>query len=159
MSNRSCGCGQILVVGVFALALVVIPNSWARLGDTFDQVQSRYGLLVKVDNVTRADYPQYFFQKDGIEIRVRFVDGRSAQEIFSAAVPNLRTVAAQILNSNGQGSTWSSTAVGKSTEYMRADGKATAQYIRPKQSDSRLAVLQIQTTEFNRAFNPTAVDF
>jgi len=152
-------CGRLLFLTILALVFLMAPNSWARLGETFGQVQSRYGILVKVDNVTRADYPQFFFQKDGMEIRVRFVNGKSAQEIFSASASNLQTAAAEILNSNTQGSTWSSTAIGKSTEYMRADGKATAQYIRPKKSEDRVAVLQIQTIEFNRAFNPTGVEF
>lgn len=145
---------------IFTLVfLTFIPASWARLGETFDQVQSRYGLLTKVDNVARADYPQYVFSNDGLEIRVRFVNGKSAQEIFTGTTDKLQTVAAQILNSNAQGSTWSSTAVGKTTEYLRAGGNATAQYTRPRLSNAQSAVLRIQTTEFNRAFNPSGAAF
>ena len=153
--------GNVRVLAILALACFVVPSSWGRLGETFDQVQGRYGLLVKVDNVTRPDCPQYFFQKDGMEIRVRFVNGKSAQEIFSASSSDMRNAAAEILSSNAEGSTWSSIAVGKSTEYIRADGKATAQYLRPKKSEhgDRPAVLQIQTLEFNRAFNPDGVQF
>ena len=158
MNNISHAFSKVSAV-VFVFILLLAPNSWARLGETFEQIQSRYGVLMKVDNVTRADYPQYFFQKDGIDIRVRFVNGKSAQEIFSAPVPNIQTVAAEILSSNAQGSTWSSTAIGKSTEYMRADGKATAQYIRSKRSPDRIALLRVQTIEFNRAFNPRGVEF
>lgn len=156
MNNIGHSCGRVLFQAIFALALLSSPNSWARLGETFDEIRARYGFVVRIDN---GDYPQYFFQKDGIEICVRFVNGKSAQEIFSAAVSNVQTVLPEVLNANAQGSTWASTTVGQSTAYMRADGKAIAQYIRPKKSEGRLAMLQIQTTESKRVFNPNGLEF
>lgn len=33
-------------------------------------------------DMTRSDYPAYVFRKDGIEVRVRLYNGKSAQEIF-----------------------------------------------------------------------------
>ena len=64
------------------LGLVVLASTaFARIGETLDECQTRYGVMIGTD-MTRSDYPAYVFRKDGIEIRVRLYDGKSAQEIF-----------------------------------------------------------------------------
>lgn len=58
-----------------------VSGAFARLGETLDECQARYGVMIGTD-MSRSDYPAYVFRKDGIEIRVRLYNGKSAQEIF-----------------------------------------------------------------------------
>lgn len=63
------------------LLLLFASTGFARIGETLDECQSRYGVMISTD-MTRPDYPAYVFRKDGIEVRVRLLNGKSAQEIF-----------------------------------------------------------------------------
>jgi hypothetical protein len=148
---------------IFVAALTVFSASAvtcsARLAETFEECQARYGLLVKVENGSRADYPQYCFQKDGIEIRIRFLNAHSGQEIFTGSAGAMSDLAiADILNANGQGSTWSSTTVGHARVYIRADNKAIAQYTRRKDGRGH-ASLTLETTEFKQTFQAPGTGF
>src|SRR5437016_4433859 len=55
--------------------------SFGRIGETLDECQARYGAMIGTD-MSRSDYPAYAFRKDGVEIRVRLYNAKSAQEIF-----------------------------------------------------------------------------
>jgi hypothetical protein len=55
--------------------------AFARIGETLEECQARYGVMIGTD-MTRSDYPAYVFRKEGIEVRVRLYNGKSAQEIF-----------------------------------------------------------------------------
>jgi hypothetical protein len=63
------------------LALFPITTASARIGETFGECQARYGVMIGTD-VTNPVYAACVFRKDGIEIRVRFYNGTSAQELF-----------------------------------------------------------------------------
>jgi phosphoserine phosphatase len=68
-----------------ALALLLPSVCLARIGETLDEVTARYGPMQKIENATGkfySDYPQHCFTFQNILIRVRFLNGRSAQEIF-----------------------------------------------------------------------------
>ena|SRR6266436_8578765 len=64
------------------LALLLTSTVFARIGETLDECQTRYGVMIGTDMMARSDYPAYVFRKDGVEIRVRLYNGKSAQEIF-----------------------------------------------------------------------------
>jgi hypothetical protein len=71
---------------VLLCAALLIPHLCsARIGETLDECQLRYGVMLRVESKFRPDYPQYVFKKGDIEIRVRLYNGLSAQEIFGAA--------------------------------------------------------------------------
>jgi hypothetical protein len=57
----------------------------ARIGETFEECQQRYGILQRVDVQYHPEFPQNIFRHGDVEIRVRFHNGRSAQEIYSGA--------------------------------------------------------------------------
>lgn len=69
---------------LFAVLLAFsIPSASARIGETFEECQARYGLLQKVESKFRPEYPQMCFKMGDVEIRVRFYKGVSAQENFT----------------------------------------------------------------------------
>jgi hypothetical protein len=148
---------KIIFAALFVLGASAVTCS-ARLGETFDECQTRYGLLVKVDSGSRSDYPQFCFQKDGIEIRVRFLNSHSAQEVFTGLAGKMSdTSVADLLNANAQGSTWSAIDVGHAKTYTRQDAKATAHYIRSK--DPRRDTLTLETAEFTQIFKAPGTGF
>lgn len=69
--------------------LLLLPTlALARIGETLDQCQLRYGVMLRVnvgDGKFHPEYPQYCYQMGDIEIRVRLYNGVSAEEVFFAA--------------------------------------------------------------------------
>ena len=139
--------------------LASATTSWARINETYDQIRARYGYAVHIDFQPQANYPLYIFEKDGVTIGVRFLDGKSAQEIYTGAGANTDFAAADVLAANAQGYAWSPLTVGRSSSYARADGAATAQYTRPSKTSNDPAVLVVQTSEFNQLFNAPGLGF
>ena len=74
---------KTILRAIFLLSVCLSP-ALARIGETLDQCQQRYGVMVRVESEFRPDYPQYVYQKGNVEIRVRLYNGLSAQEIFCA---------------------------------------------------------------------------
>jgi hypothetical protein len=74
----------MILIGVAAMGAGGTSTASARIGETLDQCQVRYGVMVRVESGVRQDYPQYCFQKGDVEIRVRLYNGASAQETFLA---------------------------------------------------------------------------
>lgn len=68
------------------LGAILLPNvCCARIGETLDECTARYGPVTKMENATGkffSDYPQHCFTFNHILIRIRFLNGRSAQEEF-----------------------------------------------------------------------------
>lgn len=70
----------------------------ARIGETLDECTARYGPMQKIDNAVGkfySDYPEHCFTFQNILIRIRFLNGKSAQEdstvpCFSTITPKLR---------------------------------------------------------------------
>ena len=139
-------------LGLIVLSLLASATpSWARLNETFDQIRTRYGYAVHINFQPRADYPLYLFQKDGMTIGVRFVDGKSAQEVYKGSIATLGSVAADALNTNSQGYAWTPLTIRESTTYERSDGTAIAHY-RPSRGTPNAAVFVLQTSEFTNLF-------
>lgn len=112
--------------------LLSIFHAHARIGETLDQCQLRYGVMVRCESKYRPDYPQYVFQKDGVEIRVRLYNGLSAQEIFS-------NVDESKLSSEQE-------------RIIREANNAGSENIRA-QIDYRIGVLVLTTVEFEKVFH------
>jgi hypothetical protein len=69
------------ILACYCIIILLTGSAFARLGETLNECQTRYGVMIGTD-MSRPDYPAYVFRKDGVEIRVRLYDGKSAQEIF-----------------------------------------------------------------------------
>jgi hypothetical protein len=70
------------ILAVAGILMTLSTTVSARVGETLDQCQLRYGVMVRFEPGKRQDYPQYVFQKGNVEIRVRLYNGFSAQETF-----------------------------------------------------------------------------
>ena len=106
----------------------------ARIGETLDQCQQRYGVMMRVEIGKRQDYPQYVFQKGDVEIRVRLYNGVSAQESFRALKGSLTTgQIAEIEASNSR----------------EATGKEVVEDLH-QHHDTHFESLVITTTEFHK---------
>ena len=72
------------------LLLWFLPSiGMARIGETLDECIARYGQVEKLENATGkfySEYPQYCFGFQSVLIRVRFLNGRSAQEEFYSSI-------------------------------------------------------------------------
>jgi hypothetical protein len=69
------------------LAVLVPGISQARIGETLEECTARYGPMRQIENATGkfySDYPQHCFEIAGLSVRIRFYNGRSAQEEFTA---------------------------------------------------------------------------
>ena len=153
------GCTVVLLSASVLAWLASATTSSARINETYDQIRARYGYAVHVDFQPQANYPLYIFEKDGLTIGVRFLDGKSAQEIYTTSGANTDFAAADVLAANAQGYSWSPLTVGQSTSYERADGAATAEYTSPPEASNAPAVLVVQTSAFNQLFNSSDLGF
>lgn len=64
---------------------VTADIGYARIGETLDECTARYGPMQKIENATGkfySEHPQYCFTFEGVLVRVRFLNNRSAQEDF-----------------------------------------------------------------------------
>jgi len=71
------------------LTFLVSRGCLARIGETLDECTARYGPMQKIDNAVGkfySDYPQHCFTFQNILIRIRFLNGKSAQEEFYSSV-------------------------------------------------------------------------
>ncbi|MEN3369964.1 MAG: hypothetical protein V7609_2107 [Verrucomicrobiota bacterium] len=126
---------KLLLLPLLVVMMVSSPAA-ARIGETFEECQQRYGILMRVDSQFHPDYPQYCFKLGEIEILVRFYNGRSAEEIFTRSDADGDLTAAQtdeIVRSNRE----------SSKEEIRWDLKKASRY-----SD----MLVITTLEFYKIF-------
>jgi hypothetical protein len=125
------------VIGLALSLGTAIPSTVsARIGETLDQCQVRYGVMVRVESRVRPDYPQYCFQKGNVEIRVRLYNGFSAQETFLPLRDKLTAgQIEEIQQSNSQAAT----------------GKEVIQEVR-KDHNTHSNHVVITTTEFHKVF-------
>jgi hypothetical protein len=124
------------ILGAAGILLALASPVSARIGETLDQCQLRYGVMVRVETGKRQDYPQYCFQKGTVEIRVRLYNGFSAQETF---VPLQGKLSAgqieEILKSNSKETT----------------GKEVIQEVR-KDRETHSNHVVVTTAEFQKVF-------
>jgi hypothetical protein len=124
------------ILGVAGILLAFSSPMSARIGETLDQCQLRYGVMVRVEAGKRQDYPQYCFQKGDVEIRVRLYDGFSAQETFVPLHGKLS--AGQIEEIEASNS-------------REATGKEVTQELR-KDHDTHSNHVVVTTAEFQKVF-------
>jgi hypothetical protein len=69
---------------LLAAPLMIALPCEARIGETLEECQTRYGILlrVNVDQSFHPEFPQYCFKLGDVNIRVRLYNGKSAQELF-----------------------------------------------------------------------------
>lgn len=114
---------KAILLVVATTCLLSSATAFARLGETPDQCQMRYG----TSNGSSGAYTRYY--KDHFDIAVLFRDGKSFEEIFS---PNggsglTEAAVAELLAANSDGAGWSITANGSTYKtYLREDGDAHA---------------------------------
>ncbi len=122
---------------VLICSLVLPQISFARLGETLDQCEARYGRktgeLVAVAGVDSATEKVFTFIKDHINIAVVFRDDVSIREVFTAQPGDSLSESRveDLLNANADGSTWKMTVESVASgwrKYERTDGKALAAY-------------------------------
>jgi hypothetical protein len=141
------GRAKLFIALVFLNAAAA--TCFARLGETMEECQARYGAIMAVETDAKRGVPIYCFQKDDVKVRTWFLNGRSACETFGRDQGKLGDMyIADILAGSSEGSTWNATKVGDATSYARADGKATARHMRFPDLGSD--VLMIETVEFER---------
>lgn len=131
---------KIFAVVSFGILLSAVTAS-ARLGETPDQCQMRYGTT----NGSRGTYVLYY--KDKFDIAVMFRDGKSVEEIFSPNVGGEFTedLLAGFLSANSEGSTWQTGDTSGHRHYVRLDGRASASFDSKKLSIYARAERKTQT--------------
>ncbi len=117
------------------LVILVMPLStgFARIGETFGECQTRYGVMIGTD-VTNPVYPACVFRKDGIEIRVRFYNATSAQEIFFGIESELTRPQTQEIEAGN----------------LPAGGKAHSETLYSGRDDKRLRGLGVKISQVDR---------
>jgi hypothetical protein len=98
----------------------------ARIGETLDECTARYGPMLKIENATGkffSDYPQHCFSFEGVLIRVRFLQGHSAQEEFYSSYSLSSEKRAEIVKNNSKRITGTDVVV--ENEYFGDGGKVT----------------------------------
>jgi len=152
----------------FIVFTTAISTARARLGETREECDVRYGSLVSVKDDFRPDFPQYCYAKNDVEIRVRFWQGKVGQIIISSDHGMADNTISEILQGNAEGSSWKIDNIqtrkiqdpktySVACFYRRADGNATAEYHKMQAIDSDTIV--IETSKFNDAFNAKASGF
>jgi hypothetical protein len=121
-----------IVTSAFLLVLGLTSPAWARLGETGDQIATRYGQpLSEMDQKsegTKIALVELVFQKNGYEIDVSLADGISSTESFrklngdAISLLEVRT----ILGLNTQGFGWEAPEKGNGDEKWTRDDGATA---------------------------------
>jgi hypothetical protein len=119
---------------ILTLAFVVTlaGSAHARLGETADQLEQRYGQpLSENDQKGEGDkvaLAEVVFQKGGFQVNVTVVDGISVEETFkkingqALSVQEIRT----LLNANAQGREWDAPQVVKGDRLWARDDNAVA---------------------------------
>jgi hypothetical protein len=110
---------KIFANAIFGILLSALA-AFARLGETPDQCQMRYGN----SNGQKEEFTLY--QKDHFDIAVLFRDGKSVQEIFLSNDGFSKDQVAELLTANSEGSSWLIKSNNLVRKYERLDGSAFA---------------------------------
>src|SRR5438270_4135276 len=76
---------KYLLPVLLAAPMMISFPCQARIGETLEECQARYGILLRLevgDQSFHPEYPQYCFKLGEVNIRVRLYNGKSAQELF-----------------------------------------------------------------------------
>jgi acyl-CoA synthetase (AMP-forming)/AMP-acid ligase II len=136
----------------YAMSVMLCSTGWARLGETPEQCEERYGTAIAVDDADKAFDPRgatiALYEKAGLEIFVTFYRGSAVlltfKRLHKNALGNLDlspTEVASLLNANAAGKEWGSvvwgrwglpennvTRSGNEPHCYLTDGAATAVY-------------------------------
>lgn len=110
---------------IFSIASLAILlsgfSAFARLGETPNQCQMRYG------SSTGQSGPYFTYYKDHFDIMVLFRDGKSVEETFFivGAVLSEENIS-EFLNANSDGSSWKTSNTSSYRHYQRLDNRAYA---------------------------------
>jgi hypothetical protein len=145
---------------VIAMFVVIASANvaMARLGETYEQCVQRYGPLVEKEG--DGKYPQFIFEKDGIEVGINFLNGKAAQISYKKAGFFLDADIQRLLDVDSAGSPWQFDPVetqrkldpdvySKQEYFKRSDGGAVAQHL----ALNGVEFLIITTTEYNKAIS------
>jgi hypothetical protein len=115
---------------IFSLAAGLCLHAQARLGETINQTEARYGKPVRT--FTDEGFPAMEFSFGGMKVTVDFLDGKSGQEQF--AKPDEGAFSdheiALILQANAGGKDWAVKPVPSDSmkHWSLSDGSAEAFY-------------------------------
>ncbi len=130
---------------ILGIWIVLSVSSWARLGETLDQLKGRYGMairqLVLPASTSVSGDDRFLFRKTGFEINVVVLQGVSAKEIFHKSNgEDLQPEEVQtLLAANAQAQIWKpldavtwqradgAQAVLKSNKYLTVQTKASVE--------------------------------
>jgi hypothetical protein len=117
------------------LSLAFFSFAHARLGETLQECEMRYGALLEKTGDPKN--PQFIFKKDGTTIGINFLNGKAAQ--ISYMSPKFSDLEIQkLLEVNSQGSKWQpdskrtqspSTVYSKEENFIREDQGAYAEHL------------------------------
>ncbi len=132
-----CNSFAIRVITIcFLLFCVAVSSSWARLGETKEQIEGRYGHSSVIPPYEQrmfhdsADWHHLRYSKDKYNIDVTFHGEVSVSESYSS--PNDDFAPEQIqqlLSINSQGHQWKQTIFSSQPEWDRDDGALAREFI------------------------------
>jgi signal transduction histidine kinase len=114
--------------------LLLLPAiAGARIGETREQCDKRYGAPTKVE-AGSADSTEAEYVKEGFSIHVLFIDGRAQKISYSHGTAFTDKQITKLLNNNARGETWHATLPTTSGVYgsWESSKGATAEYFTPK---------------------------
>jgi hypothetical protein len=76
-------CPRSALVPIAAALLLATSNAFARIGETENEIEARYGKPIVADTEDFRGHRLILFRTNGMEIGVAFRDGKSAMEIYS----------------------------------------------------------------------------
>ena len=144
-------------VATAAIVGLLVPTvAAARLGETIEECDARYGKPTQVEaGAVFAKSIERTYSKDGFTIKVLFVDGRA--EMISYLHPSVLTgeQVTKLLNNNARGQVWHETPNGSANVYgsWETPKGATAEYFTPKPWESQTSsqyCLKISSDTFAR---------
>lgn len=114
----------------FLFLMLAISPTWARLGETAEECDARYGKPTTVEKESDG-IPNRTYQYGDFLVKVAFIDGKSVCEEFKKTGKNLLTMeeAQRLLEVNKQGSDWvlkDDLDDATPESWMRVDGDAKA---------------------------------
>jgi hypothetical protein len=126
---------KFLFLSAVAVALLVPTVVAARIGETIEQCDTRYGTPTKVEaGDSFANSVERTYRKDGFTVQVLFVDGRAEKISYSQLAAFTDEQISKLLSNNTNGETWESAPNGNYDVYgsWETPGGATAEYFKLK---------------------------
>jgi hypothetical protein len=142
--------------------LVCTVGAFARLGETLERCEERYGPIVEEQKSKNAPPLEcaFVFTKNEFKITVRLLNGRVGWILYTSPKPIVRETIDGLLDNNSEGSKWTtdeaatkqeqSAVMRKTIVYKRQDGGAEGKY----QEIGSYNGLLIMSSAFRKAISP-----